>query len=103
MGMVSSFVWHVVPSAPDKVTKEEHNAACAKACTALDRTRPMLASIVDMVVRRAASSPPYERLLCSVSALRILLTHVDSEDNSEANNEGADQLDLGGSSTMVVD
>jgi len=101
--MLSSFVWHVVPWAPDKATPEEHKTACIDACTAFGRTRPLLASIVDMVVRRAADSPPYDRFLCSVSALRILLAHVDGDDSLGVEDDGACQVDLGGSSTMVVD
>lgn len=76
MMILSSFVWQSAPWAPD-VNVADHRSACAAACEALGRTRPLLASIVDVVARRAAHAPAYERLLASASALRVLLAHTD--------------------------
>lgn len=76
MMILSSFVWHSAPWAPD-MNVADHRSACAAACEALGRTRPLLASIVDVVVRRAAHAPVYERLLASASTLRVLLAHTD--------------------------
>lgn len=78
--ILSGFVWHSAPWAPD-VNVAEHRSACAEACEALGRTRPLLSSIVDMVVRRAVHSPAYARLLASASTLRVLLAHTDGTGN----------------------
>lgn len=93
--ILSSFVWHAAPWTPD-AKGSDHKAACAAACTALGRMRPLLASIVDMVARRAQSSTLYARLLGSISAVRILLEGIDGEcdgclqsgDDSVANDHG---------------
>merc|ERR1712232_597040 len=90
--ILSSFVWHAAPWTPD-VQSNDHIAACSDACTLLGRMRPLLASIVDMVVRRAADSSYYASLLGRTSALRILLPHLDGENN--AVNE-ASPVGLGG-------
>lgn len=66
-----------------------HAAACSEACEALGRMRPLVASIVDMVVRRAASSTFYTRLLGSASALRVLLAPADGQDGTAAGDSGA--------------
>mmetsp|Transcript_51564 Transcript_51564/g.96606 ORF Transcript_51564/g.96606 Transcript_51564/m.96606 type:complete len:718 (-) Transcript_51564:49-2202(-) len=76
--IMSSFVWHAAPWTPD-AQAPDHKRACSDACTALGRMRPLLASIVDMVVRRAQDSAGYARLLSSVSALRVLLAGIDGE------------------------
>jgi len=78
--IMSSFVWHAAPWTPD-AQAAEHKKACSDACTALGRMRPLLASIVDMVVRRAQDSMMYTRLLSSASALRVLLAGIDGECN----------------------
>lgn len=82
--ILSSFVWHAIPDmqAPD------HAMACSEACAALGRMRPLVASIVDMVGRRAARSPYYTRLLSSASALRVLLAHAGGEDGCIASGDG---------------
>jgi hypothetical protein len=76
--ILSSFVWHAAPWTPD-VQTTNHAAACSDACTLLGRMRPLIGSILDMVVRRAADSCYYTSLLGRTSALRILLAHVDGE------------------------
>ncbi|CAE8596215.1 unnamed protein product, partial [Polarella glacialis] len=50
--VLSSFVWHMAPWSPD-VPPEQSRADCAAACSLLGRTRPLLASVIDMVTRRA--------------------------------------------------
>lgn len=78
--ILSSFVWHAIPD----MHMPNHAMACSEACAALGRMRPLVASIVDMVGRRAARSPYYTSLLSSASALRILLAHAGGEDSCTA-------------------
>merc|ERR1712224_960414 len=82
--ILSSFVWHAAPWNPDAQTSN-HSAACADACTLLGRMRPLIGSIVDMVVRRATDSDYYTRLLGRTSSLRILLAHVDGDNHCVTN------------------
>jgi hypothetical protein len=84
--ILSSFVWHAAAWTPD-MEASEHTLACTEACNSLGRMRPLLASIVDMVVRRAAGCPYYTRQLGSVSTLRVLLAHVDGEDTRACNQQ----------------
>jgi hypothetical protein len=90
--ILSSFVWHAIPDVPaanpEKAVLTDHAKACSDACAALGRMRPLAASIVDMVARRAARSPFYTRLLGSASALRVLLAHADGEDGCIARGDG---------------
>lgn len=82
--IVSSFVWHAVPD----MQAPNHAAACAEACAALGRMRPLVGSIVDMVGRRAAKSLYYTRLLSSASALRVLLAHAGGDESSNTTGDG---------------
>jgi len=77
--LLSSFVWQAAPWAAD-APAAGHRAACSEACLALGRAGPLLASIVDMVARRAQQQPEVRRLLAGVSALRALLAHMDGEE-----------------------
>jgi len=97
--LMSSFVWHAAPWAPD-TPAAECRRACAEACEAFGRTRPLLASIVDMIARRAQNSPAYVGFLSAASALRLLLSHADGEDSGCA--PKARQA-AGGVTPMVVD
>jgi len=81
--ILSSFVWHAVP----EMNTPNHVVACSEACAALGRMRPLVASIVDMVSRRAARSPYYTRLLSSTSALRVLLAHAGGEESCTASGD----------------
>lgn len=79
--VLSSFIWHEIPWSQDS-NDAQYRTACAEKCNALGRTRPLLPSIVDLVLycaskttRRRASS-----LLSSASALRVVLAYVDGDD-----------------------
>merc|ERR1712046_243545 len=86
--ILSSFVWHATPWTPE-MQAAEHAATCSDACDALGRMRPLVASIVDMVVRRATEiSGYYTRLLGSASALRVLLAPADGQDGCAAGGDG---------------
>jgi len=82
--IMSSFVWHAAPD----VYAPNHATSCSECCEALGRMRPLVASIVDMVVRRASCSSYYTRLLGSASALRVLLAHADGHDGCTASGDG---------------
>merc|ERR1711862_533135 len=83
--ILSSFVWHAAPD----MHAPNHATACSDACDALGRMRPLVASIVDMVVRRATmSSGYYTRLLGSASALRVLLAPADGQDGCAHGGDG---------------
>eukprot|EP00929_Paragymnodinium_shiwhaense_P005208 TRINITY_DN10684_c0_g3_i1.p1 TRINITY_DN10684_c0_g3~~TRINITY_DN10684_c0_g3_i1.p1 ORF type:complete len:856 (-),score=231.07 TRINITY_DN10684_c0_g3_i1:154-2721(-) len=82
LALLSRFVLHSVPWSLEGNTakSEEHQLACEKACRAFGRTRPLLASIVDRVVRDYAQQPassPYSMFLSAASTLRMLLAHAD--------------------------
>lgn len=89
--ILSSFVWHATPWTPE-MKAPDHAIACSDACVALGRMRPLVASIVDMVVRRASGSTYYTRLLGSASALRVLLAHVDGDDSGNASGDDGARL-----------
>jgi len=97
--ILSSFVWH----ATSDMHAPNHSTACSEACEALGRMRPLVASIVDMVVRRAAHSPYYTCLLGSASALRVLLAPADGQDCCSASRDGGAVGKAGdGSAVMMV-
>jgi len=81
LSILSSFVWHAAPWASE-LQAESNRVACTEASAALGRTGPLLASIVDMIVRRAPHSLAMSRLLSSASALRVLLPHTDGDDRA---------------------
>jgi len=100
--ILSSFVWHAAPWTPDAQVADGR-AARAEACQELGRTRPLLASIVDMVARRAAQESRYARLLSSVSSLRVLLAHADGDSGEAVALGGGGGRELGGPAPMRVD
>jgi len=99
LSILSSFVWHAAPWTAE-LQAENNRLACMEASVALGRTGPLLASIVDMIVRRAPQSPAMSQQLSSASALRVLLPHT------EGNNGTASKTGSTGEShipSMVVD
>jgi hypothetical protein len=104
LSILSSFVWHAAPWGSE-LQAESNRLACTEASAALGRTGPLLASIVDMIVRRAPHSPAMSRLLSSASALRVLLPHTDGDDSavSHAGSMGSTPMVDSHIPSMVVD
>mmetsp|Transcript_58087 Transcript_58087/g.138180 ORF Transcript_58087/g.138180 Transcript_58087/m.138180 type:complete len:638 (-) Transcript_58087:48-1961(-) len=94
LACLSNFVWQVLPPLPpEDKGKEEFHSACAHAVLAFGRTAPLLAAIAASVGQLANDWPAQtQKLLGSVSALRVLLPHLGGDvaksQGSAAESEG---------------